>query len=245
MNKGWVLILAARSDIGMAIAHRFAEEGYNIQLAARNASTLERDCSDIKIRHNVEVTCHEFDALDLDSHERFVEALPYLPIIAVSAIGYMGDQNEGETDIHTATLVMRSNYEGPANILRVLANYFEKRGSGTLIGISSVAGDRGRASNYLYGSAKAGFTALLSGLRNRLALKGVHVMTVKPGFVNTKMTKDLVLPAILTASPNQVSNSIFKAHMKKKNNVYVFKIWALIMFLIGTIPESIFKKTNL
>src|ERR1700709_2942426 len=100
---------------------------------------------------------------------------------------------------------MRTNYEGPALILGMFAERFLKRGAGSIIGISSVAGDRGRGSNYIYGSAKAGFSAFLSGLRNRLASKGVHVITVKPGFVDTKMTEGMNLPSLLTAQPEEVA----------------------------------------
>jgi short-subunit dehydrogenase len=245
MNKGTVLILGARSDIGMAIAHRFAREGFNIQLAARDVSTLDPDCSDIKIRHSVDATCHEFDALDLQSHEYFVKALPHLPEIAISTVGCMGDQKESEKNILSASIVMRSNYEGPASILGVLANQFEERGSGTLVGISSVAGDRGRASNYVYGSAKAGYTAFLSGLRNRLSKKGVHVLTVKPGFVSTKMTKELELPKLLTTLPSTVANQVFNASNKKKNVLYVAGIWLVIMTVIKNIPEVFFKNMRI
>ena len=245
MNNESVLILGARSDIGMAIAHRFAQEGYDIQLAARNAASLEADRSDIKIRCGVRVTLHEFDALNIQSHEEFVLALPELPIVAISAVGFMGDQKQAERDVESASLVMRSNFEGPASILGILANQFEQRGSGTLIGISSVAGERGRASNYIYGSAKAGFTAFLSGLRNRLASKGVHVVTVLPGFVNTKMTAGMKLPKPLTAEATEVSSAVLEAHIAKKDRIYVKQIWALINMVLKSIPESIFKKTKL
>lgn len=236
-----VLILGARSDIGKATAHAFAALGHPIQLAARRADTLDADRSDIALRHNVDVTLHEFDALDLRSHEAFVDQLPELPEIAVCAVGLMGEQSENERYIDAASRVMRSNYEGPASILAVIANRFEERGHGTLVGISSVAGERGRATNYVYGSAKAGFTAFLSGLRNRLAKKGVHVVTVLPGFVATQMTEGLDLPAKLTAQPEEVGKAITRAVAKKRNIIYVRPIWWLIMMIIRNIPEFIFK----
>ena len=241
MSKGTVLILGARSDMAMAIAHRFAKEGYDIQLAARNADGLAADASDIALRYQVTVTQHGFDALDTASHEAFVEHLPVLPDIAVCAVGYMGEQAENERDTQVASLVMRSNYEGPASILAVLANQFEERGAGCIVGISSVAGERGRATNYVYGSAKAGFTAFLSGLRNRLAKKGVHVVTVLPGFVATKMTEGMDLPAKLTAPPEQVAGAVLQAVKKKQNVIYVKSIWELIMIIIRNIPERVFK----
>lgn len=245
MSKGTVLILGARSDIAMAIAHRFARAGYKIQLAARNVDGLVADMSDIELRYKVDVSQHEFDALDTALHETFVKRLPVLPDIAVCAVGYMGEQAENERDTRAASLVVRSNFEGPASILAVLANHFEGRGTGCLIGISSVAGERGRATNYVYGSAKAGFTAFLSGLRNRLAKKGVHVVTVLPGFVATKMTEDTDLPDKLTAQPEEVARAVLKAIQKKQNVIYVKPIWQLIMMIIRNIPEWAFKRMKI
>ena len=245
MSAGPVLILGARSDIGMAIARAYAADGHAIQLAARNAATLEPERNDIALRHGTDVTLHELDALDYDSHDAFLDSLPDLPDIAVCAVGYMGEQSENEADMEAARLVMRSNFEGPANLLSLLANRFEARGSGTLIGISSVAGDRGRATNYVYGSAKAGFTAFLSGLRNRLAKKGVHVMTVKPGFVATKMTDGMDLPEKLTADPDKLARSVLRAAKRRRNIIYVKPVWWLVMLIIRNIPEAIFKKLSI
>lgn len=241
MTKPPVLILGARSDIGKAVAHQFAALGHPIQLAARNVETLETDKTDLELRYSVPVTLHEFDALATETHEGFVAALPELPQTAVCAVGVMGRQEENERDINAASRVMRSNYEGPVTILAHLANRFEERGSGTLVGISSVAGDRGRATNYVYGSAKAGFTVFLSGLRNRLAKGGVHVVTVLPGFVATQMTEGMDLPARLTAQPDEVAEVIVRAVQRKKDIIYVAPIWRLIMLIIRNIPERIFK----
>lgn len=245
MTKPPILILGARSDIGKSVAHKFAALGYRIQLAARDASTLEADKIDIELRYSVSVSVHEFDALATDTHEAFVAGLPELPWIAVCAVGLMGQQSENERDVAAAGRVMRSNYEGPACILAILANRFEERGSGVIIGISSVAGDRGRATNYIYGSAKTGFTAYLSGLRNRLAKRGVHVLTVLPGFVATQMTEGMDLPAKLTAEPYEVAEAIALAVERKTDVIYVRPIWRLIMFIIRNIPERIFKRMSI
>lgn len=244
MTKPPVLILGARSDIGLAVAHEYAAAGHPIQLAARRAAELERDRADIALRHNVAVSAHEFDVLDIASHEGFVDGLPVLPGIAVCAVGLMGEQADNERDLAAAVTVMRSNFEGPANIFAVLANRFAARGSGSLVGISSVAGERGRASNYVYGSAKAGFTAFLSGLRNRLAARGVLVVTVLPGFVATRMTEGMDLPGALTAQPAEVGRAIVRATAKGQNVIYVRSIWRLIMLIIRHIPEFIFKKMS-
>lgn len=241
MTKSPVLILGARSDIGKATAHAFAARGHPVQLAARNVDTLKADQSDMALRHNVAVSLHEFDALDLAAHAAFVDGLPELPEAAICVVGLMGEQSQNEQDLDAAVRVMRSNYEGPAHILAELANRFEVRGSGTLVGVSSVAGERGRATNYVYGSAKAGFSAFLSGLRNRLAQKGVHVVTVLPGFVETKMTEGMDLPAPLTTTPDHVAQAVFDAVEDKFNIIYIKRAWRYIMMIIRAIPEGIFK----
>jgi short-subunit dehydrogenase len=195
----------------------------------------------------VAVTLHEIDALDLASHEAFVEGLPALPDVAVCAVGFMGEQKRNETSLTEMATVLRSNFEGPAALLGVLANRMVSRGSGALVGISSVAGERGRAANYVYGSAKAGFTAFLSGLRNRLAKDktGVHVVTVLPGFVYTQMTQGMDLPAKLTAQPAEVGTAIVKAVEKGRDVIYVRPIWQGIMLAIRNIPEFQFKKMSI
>ncbi|WP_010142078.1 SDR family oxidoreductase [Oceanicola sp. S124] len=243
--KDPVLILGGRSDIGLAIAHAFAAESHPIMLAARNAQGLELQGKDLSLRHRVEVSLHEFDALALDSHEAFVTGLEPRPGVVVCAIGLLGDQQEDERDLAAAVRVMRTNFEGPASVLGHVANRFAAEGEGVIVGISSVAGDRGRGSNYIYGSAKAGFTAYLAGLRNRLAGEGVHVLTVKPGFVATAMTEGLDLPAPLTAAPGEVSAAVLRAVAKKRNVIYTRPVWRLIMGVIRAIPEPIFKKLSL
>lgn len=245
MTPQSVLILGARSDIGMAVAHRFAAAGHPIQLAARAPETLEADGSDLRLRHGVPVTLHAFDVLDTASHQSFVAGLNPLPQVVVCAVGLMGEQAISERDPVAAARVLRSNFEGPASILALLANRFEARGSGTLVGISSVAGERGRATNYVYGAAKAGFTAWLSGLRNRLAKRGVHVLTVLPGFVATRMTAGMDLPAKLTAQPAEVAGAIYRAVQSSRNVIYVKPVWALIMAIIRNIPERVFKGMKL
>ncbi len=243
--KGPVLIIGAASDIAQATGRAFAAKGHPIQLAARNVARLQDEAAHLKTRYDVDATLHELDALDIAGHEAFVEGLPELPTISVSAFGVLGEQDANAASAETSATIMRSNFEGPAALLGVLANAMEARGSGALVGISSVAGDRGRASNYVYGAAKAGFTAFLSGLRNRLAKKGVHVVTVLPGFVDTAMTEGMDTPGPLTAKPDEVAQAIVKAVEKERNVIYVRPIWRLVMAIIRNIPEPIFKKTSI
>lgn len=245
MRKKTLLVLGAKSDIGIAIAREFARNRFDVQLASRNSLSLSKDCLDIQIRNGVNATFHEFDALNIDTHQTFIKSLPSMPDVVVSAIGLLGKQKDCEDDFEKAILVMKTNYIGVASILGLFANYFRERGYGTLIGISSVAGDRGRASNYIYGSSKAALSNFLSGLRNNLYSQGVHVITVKPGYVKTKMTSNLNLPKLITASTTQVSMRVFKAYKFKQDIIYIMPIWGLIMIIIKFIPEVIFKKMNL
>jgi len=245
MTTAPVLIIGARSDIAMALARRYAAAGHDLLLAARRSESLAADAADLALRHAIKASVHELDILDTASFGPFLHSLPVLPATAICVVGVLGEQAVSEVDPAVATLVMRSNYEGPALLTGLIANRFAERGSGTIIGISSVAGDRGRASNYVYGSAKAGYTAFLSGLRNRLSKRGVHVMTVLPGFVRTRMTAGMDLPARLTAEPDAVAEAIHQAAAKRRDVIYVKPIWRLVMAVIRAIPERIFKGTSL
>lgn len=245
MSK-YCLILGAKSDIARAIAHVWAQNGYHLYLAGRKAaSEIAPDVQDVSIRYGITAKAVEFDALAYETHDAFYAALDPKPDVVICVLGYMPDQKVSEQNPAMARDVMATNYVGCANILGIAANDMEGRKTGSIIGISSVAGERGRASNYLYGSAKAGFTAFLCGLRNRMALNGLHVMTVKPGFVYTKMTEGLPLPAPLTATPEKVAQDVFKAWKKKKNVLYTKWMWRWIMAIIRSIPEWKFKKMKL
>ena len=138
--------------------------------------------------------------LKTETHKDFIKNLKEIPSILICAVGLLGQQKESENDLELRTKVLRTNYEGPLNIISDFANIYENQGYGTIVGISSVAGDRGKASNYIYGSAKSGFTTFLAGLRNRLAKKNVHVLTVLPGTVYTKMTLGMKLPKLFDIS---------------------------------------------
>lgn len=240
-----VLILGAASDMAVALARRYAAAGYDLQLAGRNPEQLRPLEQDLRIRYRIAATVHAFDALDFDSHAAFYAALPSRPDVAVCVFGYLGNQEEGQRNWNEASRILHTNFTGAVSILNIVAEDMAASGKGTIIGISSVAGDRGRQSNYLYGSAKAGFTAYLSGLRNRLWHHGVHVMTVEPGFVATQMTQHLTLPPLLTAQPEEVAADIFKAAEKKKNVLYTKWFWRYIMLVIKNVPEPIFKKKKL
>jgi len=241
-SPGAALILGASSDIGVALAREYAKAAYSLILAARQVQRLEAEANNLKHRYGASVKLMEFDVLDVANHRRFVEEVGGIPEVAICVVGLMGNQSIAESDYAAADLIMRTNYNGPAIVFDELAAQMERRGSGWLIGISSVAGDRGRAVNYLYGSAKAGFTAYLSGLRNRLAKKGVRVMTVKPGFVRTRMTADMSLPGPLTAEAAEVARAVMRAQRARRDIVYVRPAWRFIMLMIRLIPERFFKQ---
>jgi decaprenylphospho-beta-D-erythro-pentofuranosid-2-ulose 2-reductase len=231
--------------MAIAIAKKFAAEGYNLQLAARNVQRLKPLQTDLSITRSVTCSIHEFDAEATDTHATFFASLPEQPDITISVFGYLGDQVLAQSDWTECQRILTINYVGAVSILNIVANAYEAQGKGTIVGISSVAGERGRQSNYLYGSAKAGFTAYLSGLRNRLFPKNVHVLTVQPGFVYTKMTEGMPLPGLLTATPEIVAGVVYHAVAKKKNVVYVKWFWRWIMLIIKSIPEFMFKKMKL
>jgi len=244
-NHKTVLILGATSDIGIAIAKKFASCKYDVQLAARDAAQLQPLKSDMEIRYGVECSTLSFDALKYASHTSFFEALTPKPDVTVCIFGVMYEEEDAFNDFALAERMINTNYTGAVSILNVAARHYIAKKEGAIIGISSVAGDRGRASKLIYGSSKAAFTAYLDGLRNKCFKDGVHVMTVKPGFVYTKMTENLPLPKPLTSEPAHLADVVYEGFTKKKNTVYVKWMWKYIMLIIKNIPEFQFKKMKL
>jgi decaprenylphospho-beta-D-erythro-pentofuranosid-2-ulose 2-reductase len=240
-----LLLLGGTSDIGRAAALRFARAGFRVMLASRNEEEGRRNADDIAARTGVTVTPYRLDILETERFGSFLDGLPTLPDVAVCVVGELGDQVRAQSDPAHAAMVLRTNFEGPALLLGLLAERFLARGSGTIVGVSSVAGDRGRGSNYVYGAAKAGFTAFLSGLRNRLAPEGVRVVTVIPGFVRTRMTAGMRLPPVVTAEADEVGRAILAASQRGGDVIYVRRIWRPIMTVIGHIPERVFKRLRL
>jgi len=241
-----LLILGANSDVAYAVAKTYAKhKKADIYLASRDMKLLEKKVKDLKIRYGVKTACFYFDAMDFESHLKFYQALDPKPDVVVYAAGYMPDQEIAQNDFKEAKKIFEINFSGAAAILEIVADDFQKRGHGFIIGISSVAGERGRQSNYIYGASKAAFTAYLSGLRNRLFKKNVQVLTVLPGFINTKMTEAMDLPGLLTAQPDEVAEDIYKAFRKKRDVLYTKWFWKWIMAVIKGIPEKIFKRMGL
>ncbi len=245
-NDKFLLVLGGGSDIGRATALRFAQAGWRTALAGRDAASLKREAADIETRTGAKTSAHAIDILDSSAFEAFIAGLEGLPDAVVCVIGLLGEQSKAATDLAHASLVMRSNFEGPALLLGLIAERFGARGEGVIVGVSSVAGERGRSSNYVYGAAKAGLSAFLSGLRNRFGKTKIRVVTVKPGFVRTKMTAGMKLPPLLTAGPAQVAEAIYRATaVRPRDVIYVKPIWLIVMTIIKLIPEPIFKRLRL
>lgn len=241
----YVLIIGAKSDIAKECARVYAKNGYDLYLTGRDIKSLEGLARDIKIRSNVNVVLKEFDVVDFNLHQAFYDSFDVKPLGTIVVSGYMAEQKDAQNDWEKSLNTINVNYTGVVSILNIIANDYEKNKNGFIVGISSVAGDRGRKANYIYGSSKAAFSTYLSGLRNRLYESGVKVLTVKPGFVNTKMTVNLDLPEKLTAQPEDVANDIFNAQKKGKDILYTKSIWRLVMLIIKHIPEFMFKKMSI
>lgn len=241
-----VLILGATSAIARATAVAFAARGKALYLASRDLDELQRLATDLRLRYGVEVRYGMFDAEATETHEAFlqsvIEAMPDVSGV-VLAFGYLGDQ-QAARDFKVGAKVIAANFTGAASILSHCANYLEPKQRGFIIGIASVAGDRGRQSNYVYGAAKGALALYLQGLRNRLFASGVRVITIKPGFVDTAMTYGL--PGLfLVASPQDIGERIVATLDKSADVVYLPWFWRYIMLIIKYIPEPIFKRMKL
>lgn len=242
-----VMIIGATSAIATEVAREFAKAGAVLFLMARNQERLEGLASDLRVRGASSVHTATFDASDLDSHtrrlEQALEIMGDLDAVLI-AHGDLPDQAACQSSYPDTERALRANMLSPIAFLTWLGNFFEKRGKGALAVIGSVAGDRGRQSNYVYGCAKGGLEVFLQGLRNRLSSAGVAVTTIKPGFVDTPMTQHLP-KGPLFASASAVGKRIYKAMLRGENVVYTPWFWRVIMGIIQHIPEGIFKRLRL
>jgi decaprenylphospho-beta-D-erythro-pentofuranosid-2-ulose 2-reductase len=242
-----VLVLGATSAIASGVMRPLAEQGASFYLVARNPEKLKAVASDLLTRGASAVFMQAMDLDDPAAHGAMLtEAVKRLEMIdlALLAHGVLGDQEKAQSDYVATEAILRTNFLSAVSLITWLANYFEETHQGTLAVISSVAGDRGRKSNYIYGASKGALSIFLDGVRNRIDRSGVHVLTIKPGFVATPMTAHLPQNALF-AHPSAVGRGILKAIEKRKDVAYVPPIWALIMLIICSVPDSIFKKMNL
>jgi short-subunit dehydrogenase len=242
-----VLIIGATSAIAQEVAKIYAANGSQLFLVARNSQKLEQVVKDLKVRGADNIEQLSLDLANIEDHEQIVTAadkfMSGIDIVLI-AHGTLPDQKSCENSVINTVQELQINFLSTVSLLTLLANYFEKQASGCIAVISSVAGDRGRQSNYVYGAAKGGLSIFLQGLRNRLNSAGICVLTIKPGFVISPMTAEFK-KGILWAHPKKVANNIVSAIHRRKNVVYVPWFWRWIMLIICTIPENIFKRMRL
>lgn len=244
MNETW-LILGASSAMARALARAVASRGQSVLLAGRDQGDLEALASDCRFRGAPDAQVLAFDARDTsrfsEIHNQVVSRENILNIAVF--VGSMPEQSEIDEDPALIDGVVADSFTGPAHLIQMLLPRLEATG-GTLVGVGSVAGDRGRVGNYVYGAAKAGFHTYISGVRNRLTRAGAHAVTVKPGFVDTAMTWGLE-GMFLVASPEAVARDILRAVDKQKDVIYTPFFWRYIMLIIRLVPEAIFKKLSI
>lgn len=242
-----ILIIGATSAIARATARIYAQQGNHLFLVARNELQLERNGADLQVRGAASIHTETLDFNRFDQHQPMIDkafaALGRIDIVLI-AHGTLPDQNECAANVEQTLEELNTNAISVISLLTLLANRMEQQRFGTIAVISSVAGDRGRQSNYVYGAAKGMVTIFMQGLRNRLFKSGVQILTIKPGFVDTPMTKEFK-KGLLWASPEVIAKGIIKGINKRKNEVYLPGFWFLIMWIIRSIPESIFKRLSL
>ena len=243
-----ILIIGATSAIAQATLRLYAEAQDNLYLLGRNAEQLETIAADATVRGASEVHTAVLDVNQFETHASIIHQVfeTFSTVdVALIAHGTLPDQTACEKDVHLTMTELSTNGISTISLLTLLANHFEQQQKGCIAVITSVAGDRGRQSNYVYGAAKGMVSLFLQGLRNRLYPHQVQVLDIKPGFVDTPMTAEFKKGA-LWAKPEQIAQSIIKAVEKKKNStLYTPFFWAGIMFIIRTVPEVIFKRLKL
>ncbi|WP_421704686.1 SDR family oxidoreductase [Aliiroseovarius sp.] len=244
LDQTWI-ILGATSSMARAFARAVAAEGATVLLAGRDMDDLNATAADLTAR-GAKAEAIPFDARKPAGFAALIDRARSEPGVLNAAVfvGSMPDQSAIDTDPTLIEGTVKDSFTGPAHVLQLLAPEIEARGAGTIVGVGSVAGDRGRIGNYVYGAAKAGFATYLSGLRNRLTRAGGHVITVKPGFVDTAMTWGIE-GMFLVASPDAVARDILKAVAKKRNVIYTPFFWRWIMLIIRLIPEPVFKRLSI
>lgn len=239
-KRGCVLLLGATSALGRALAEGWASEGMDLFLASRDEFELDRIATDLRLRFGVAITTR---SLDMNEPARFSPLLQELATMPTKwagvacVVGYLGEPPNA-TDPEEVERIIRVNFLGPLQFLGQVADCFAARKEGFIVGIASVAGDRGRPSNFVYGAAKAGYAVALEGIRHRLAPFGVRVLTVKPGFLDTAMTYGR--PGIpFAAPPKQAARVILRALKRGKSEIYVPWFWRGIMAVIRCLPDRL------
>lgn len=243
-----IVILGATSAIAEAYARLRAKEGATLMLVGRDSPHLESIANDLKLRGALEAYIAVEDLADTrDASSRWQAILDRLgdPDEVFLAYAILGDQRKAETDVDHALEILLTNYVSAAVWLGLAAETLEKKAGARIVALSSVAGDRGRASNYYYGSTKAALNTFLEGLAHRLIPGGVVVVTVKPGFVRTPMTSHLATQGLLWSTPERVASAIHRAVRRRTRTVYAPSFWRLVMLIIRSLPQGLFYRTPL
>jgi hypothetical protein len=243
-----VLIIGASSGIAEAVARRYAMQGARIYLVGRNIQRIKVIATDLLARGASDAKTFEMDAHNVDIMPHMLDGVwaAFGTVdVALIAHGTLPDQQRSEHDIEYAAMEFRTNAESVITCMAGVAQRFDKQGEGVIAVVGSVAGDRGRVSNYLYGAAKASIESYASGVRAKLFNRGVHVLTIKPGFVATAMTANLNLPELLIVQPERVAVDIQRAIVRRTNVLYTPWFWRYIMIIIRWMPEVIFKRLKL
>ena len=241
----YVLIIGAKSELGIELARLYASNRYNLYLAGRSISDMQDEADYLEKTFNIKVTLSNLDVTDFISHQKFYESMTIKPIGVIYAAGYYPDPLLAGTNWKESTNTINVNYAGAVSLLNIISEEFYQYKLGFIIGIASVSGVRGRAKNYIYGSSKAALITYLSGLRNKLDKSKVDVLTVISGYVQTKKSPKNRLPKLLVIDSKQLAKKIFMAQQEKKSIIYSSYIWRIIMFIIKILPESLFKKLNI
>ena len=248
MNKQTIVVYGATSAIVHELSKLFATNGNaDFILFGRNEQRLESCAKDLLARGATTVHTEHVDFLDINSLQQSVARAYCISKnieLVVLGQGSLTNQEKAEYDVHYANDEMFLNFQSFATPILGFIETFRKVGKGGIIAFSSVAGDRGRKSNYVYGTAKAALSAFMSGLRNEFSKTNIHVLTVKPGIVDSPMTA-AIPKNILFAKPDKIAQDVFKAYKNKVDVLYTPFFWKYIMLIIKTIPESIFKKMSL
>tara|TARA_B100000315_G_scaffold43802_1_gene38748 strand:+ start:3286 stop:4014 length:729 start_codon:yes stop_codon:yes gene_type:complete len=239
-----LLVLGASSDIAKECSIVFGKNGFSLSLVCRDPQNLVNFSKNLKNRYEIDNKLYKFDILKKTNHNKLINSLTEIPDGVICFIGYYGNNKLALNDHIERKLIIDSNYTSIIEFLSTISNLFIERKNGFIIAVSSLAGIRGRQNNYYYGSSKAGLTNFLSGLRNYLWNYRINVHTVLPGYVETKMIKDLNLPKIIVTKPNVVAVDIYKGWQKKKDIIYTPFYWRFIIYIVQLIPENLFKRIN-
>ena len=240
-QKKRILLLGATSEVAMELGKLLLKQGSELTMAGRKISRLKPFQSEAWWLYGNSPALLEMD-IEKDSFIHIMERETEGYDMLIVMVGYMAADESKIVDHVVMERIIRINFMLPVLVISKFAEQFAKRGYGMIVGLSSVAGERGRASNTIYGSAKAGFSTYLDGLRASMYKKGVHVLKVVPGFMKTKMLKDTKTPGFITQSPQKAAFIIHRAINKKKNTAYVDWKWRWIMLAVKLIPNGIFKR---